>query len=94
MALEDAATLADTLALVGDSTESLSNWQSHRQTRIAKIVAFTARGGDMRKATSSPVQQIIKEWVMWLYFCWAGKDGGLAWIYGYRTDDAMKESKT
>ena len=96
MAFEDAATLADALALSGNAgtvSENLSKWESHRRKRIAKIVAFTARGGNMRKATSSPLQQIVKEWVMWLFFWWSGKDGGLQWIYSYRIEDAMKEIK-
>ena len=67
--------------------EYISKWQAHRQERIAKIAAFTAKGGDMRKHTSSTLQQVLKEWMTWLYFWYIGTEGGMAWIYKYKTDD-------
>ncbi|KIW93258.1 uncharacterized protein Z519_05863 [Cladophialophora bantiana CBS 173.52] len=54
MAFEDALTLANTLALL-DKKESaphqdlLTQWQSARKDRVKKILAFTSKGGDMRK---------------------------------------------
>lgn len=100
MAFEDAATLADALNLAASPSSTptdntnlqaiISRWQSHRQQRIAQVVAFTARGGDMRRAKTSTLQQIIKEWIMWLYFTWLGPEGGLRWAYSYDTSEALK----
>jgi len=92
MAFEDALTLADALNAVKskESTlrETLSHWQSIRQARIKKILAFTSKSGDMRKHSVSPFQQLVKEWAMWIYFLWVGQDGGLSWVYDYDTASA------
>ncbi|KIY01055.1 uncharacterized protein Z520_03721 [Fonsecaea multimorphosa CBS 102226] len=93
MAFEDALTLADTLALLlPDKKESqrhqdhlLEQWQTLRKDRVKKILAFTSKGGDMRKSSPSTLQQIVKEWVMWAYFLFIGEDAGLSWIYEYDT---------
>ncbi|KIW32303.1 uncharacterized protein PV07_03857 [Cladophialophora immunda] len=91
MAFEDALTLADTLALL-DKKESarhqdlLAQWQTTRRDRVKKILAFTSKGGDMRKSSASTFQQIVKEWVMWAYFLFIGEDAGLSWIYEYDTE--------
>lgn len=89
MAFEDAITLADTFTRMNtkdsDLQRLLMSWQTERQQRIEKILAFTARGGDMRKASPSTFQQIFKEWALWAYFLWVGEDGGLSWVYEYDT---------
>lgn len=92
MAFEDALTLADTLASLATKESApqnpLEQWQATRQARVKKILAFTSKGGDMRKHSVGTFQQIIKEWAMWAYFLWLGKDGGLSWIYEYDTAKA------
>lgn len=89
MAFEDAITLADTLTRMNskdsDLQRLLNSWQTVRQSRIEKILAFTARSGDSRKASPSTLQQIFKEWAMWAYFLWKGEDSGLSWIFEYDT---------
>ncbi|KIW67550.1 hypothetical protein PV04_06794 [Phialophora macrospora] len=96
MAFEDALTLADTLSALkrkendaeSAPRDALKQWQSMRQERIQKILAFTSKGGDMRKHSVSTVQQLVKEWLMWVYFLWVGEEGGLSWIYKYDTTQA------
>jgi 2-polyprenyl-6-methoxyphenol hydroxylase-like FAD-dependent oxidoreductase len=93
MAFEDALTLADTLSALETKEkdkesaprEALTQWQCMRQERVKKILAFTSKGGDMRKHSVSTVQQLVKEWLMWAYFLWVGDEGGLSWIYEYDT---------
>ena len=91
MAFEDALSLADTLASLATKESSprnnLEQWQATRQARVKKILAFTSKGGDMRKSSVGTFQQIFKEWAMWAYFLWVGEDAGLSWIYEY---DATK----
>ncbi|KAK5055429.1 hypothetical protein LTR84_013179 [Exophiala bonariae] len=69
-----------------DLPHALRPWQTARQARIEKILAFTARSGDTRKASASTLRQIFKEWAMWAYFLWVGEDAGLSWIYHYDTN--------
>ena len=94
MAFEDAITLADTLALLKNKESSIQDllmqWQTMRRARVKKILAFTSKGGDMRKSSVSPFQQLVKEWAMWAYFLWVGKDAGLSWIYEYDTKKATQ----
>lgn len=93
MAFEDAATLADTLASLKEketAANAIKKWQTARQERVKKILAFTSSGGDMRKGSVSTLRQIFKEWAMWLYFHWVGKDAGLSWIYTFDTKKAME----
>ncbi|KAH0845077.1 hypothetical protein AYO21_01662 [Fonsecaea monophora] len=94
MAFEDALTLADTLSLLNKSEprdqgnhhlDLLREWQTARRARVKKILAFTSRGGDMRKSSTSTFRQLLKEWVMWAYFLFVGKDAGLSWIYEFDT---------
>lgn len=93
MALEDAITLADTFGLIRDKrtvpADFLSQWQTVRQERVKKILQFTSTGGDIRKSSVGTYQQIIKEWVMWAYFWWLGKEGNTSWIYEYDTKTAV-----
>ena len=86
MAFEDAVTLSD-LIVEGASglKERLGGWETRRKERIEKVVTFTSRSGDSRKASTSSFQLIVKEWAMWLFFLIKGKDLGLAWMYGYDT---------
>lgn len=87
MAFEDAATLAE-LIVAGQSglKERLDGWEKRRKERVERVVAFTSRSGDSRKASSSTFQLIIKEWLMWAFFLVKGKDMGLAWMYEYDTE--------
>lgn len=90
MAFEDAVTLADVLGQLktkqsSDLKSLLGNWQTTRQTRVEKVLAFTSKSGDLRKSKPSTLQQILKEWAMWAYFLWIGKDAGISWIYEYDT---------
>ncbi|EXJ77621.1 hypothetical protein A1O3_09849 [Capronia epimyces CBS 606.96] len=93
MAFEDAITLADTLALIDgkdeDPAESVKQWQTDRRERTKKILQFTSTGGNMRKSSVSTYKQIIKEWVMWAYFLWVGKEARTSWIYEYETKRAV-----
>jgi 2-polyprenyl-6-methoxyphenol hydroxylase-like FAD-dependent oxidoreductase len=98
MALEDAGTLANALGLSLEERpvissvevrESLRKWQTHRQERVAKITAFSARGGDMRRPTANVVQQVLREWTMWAVFWWAGSVERMKWIYKYDIHDAL-----
>ena len=92
MAFEDALTLAGVLKTM-ESKEStprefVDKWQSVRQARIKKILAFTSKGGDVRKSSVSTPQRLFKEWMMWAYFLWVGEEAGLSWIYEYDTANA------
>jgi 2-polyprenyl-6-methoxyphenol hydroxylase-like FAD-dependent oxidoreductase len=100
MALEDAGTLAKALALsLKDSPndwnvrhlETLSQWQTHRQERIAKIAELSARGGNMRRATTSVWQQVLRDWTLWMVFRWAGSAERMKWIYLYKVEEANCE---
>jgi len=90
MAFEDAASLAQVFAgnkrpeAEIDLTSALQQWQNQRQERVRKVRAFTATSSATRKATSSWLQQIVKEYLMWIYFLVKGKDGGFAWIYSHK----------
>lgn len=89
MAFEDAASLAMAFSRssgAAELNEQISEWQVARQARVRKIKAFTAQGGDMRRATPSVFQQVMKEWAMWAYFWVKGKDSGLAWVYEHKEE--------
>jgi len=89
MAFEDAASLAKVFAetidlRAHDIATLLQCWESRRQTRVRKIKAFTAMSGETRKASSSWLQQVIKEYLMWIFFLVKGTEGGFAWIYSHQ----------
>ncbi|KAK7883751.1 hypothetical protein LTR67_010913 [Exophiala xenobiotica] len=92
MAFEDACSLADVLESVSgkeaDVLDHLTKWQTIRQQRVKQALAFTSKGGDMRKSSVSTFWQLFKEWTMWLYFRWVGPEAGLSWIYEYDTKKA------
>jgi 2-polyprenyl-6-methoxyphenol hydroxylase-like FAD-dependent oxidoreductase len=95
-ALEDAASLARSIiASSGSSSlqENIQTWQAERQERVRKIKAFTSKGGDMRKASASTLQQIVKEWAIWLWMWWVGKEGGLGWAYEHREEGPKVEMR-
>ena len=95
MALEDAETLAYTLA------ESLvplpydpaplslrlrtlaSDWNAHRHARVQKVIDFTTQNGALRKSSAHFYEQAAKEWLMWAMFKWEGPEGGVRWMYEY-----------
>ncbi|KPI40211.1 6-hydroxynicotinate 3-monooxygenase [Cyphellophora attinorum] len=87
MAFEDAASLAMVFER-SDTAEAfdkgVDEWQTTRQDRARKIKEFTTKSGDMRRTSPSVFQQIVKEWIMWLYFKVKGSDGGLAWVYEHK----------
>ena len=102
MALEDAETLAYTLAetLVplkhGEDEQSrlatlTSMWNSHRHARVARVVDFTTKGGAMRKSTPNFYEQAAKEWLIWAVFKWRGPEGGAQWMYEYSAEDVRAE---
>jgi 2-polyprenyl-6-methoxyphenol hydroxylase-like FAD-dependent oxidoreductase len=91
MAFEDAMTLAYILgrsSLVEFPKSLLLKWEAHRMERIAKILDFTTKGGDIRKPVRSSWERILKEWLMWIYLSWLGPQG-IKWIYDYRAEDVV-----
>lgn len=101
MGFEDAATLADAIALASSDKDSVEHvqdtiniWQKIRQERIAKISAFTKQGGDMRKATPSLFQQILREWILWVVFKYKRSGMGMDWILSYDTRETLAELKS
>lgn len=82
MALEDAETLAYTLVRVyaADSAstsldELFKAWEGHRMARIAKVIDFTTKNGNLRKASPHFYEQAAKEWLIWAMFKWMGQGG-------------------
>jgi 2-polyprenyl-6-methoxyphenol hydroxylase-like FAD-dependent oxidoreductase len=106
MAFEDAETLAYTLRDILDvqahhahmsleevkaiRAEKLGIWQRHRLERIAKVLDFTTKNGNQRKATSHLYEQAAKEWLMWAAMKFAGPTGGAAWLYEYNSESVLK----
>lgn len=98
MAFEDAATLSTCFAKLSQTSQlssvahnfdlaaDLTAWQVSRNERVEKVKAFSARGGAIRKATPGKMQMLVKESLMWGYFHLKGKEGGCAWLYGYRAE--------
>lgn len=99
MAFEDAETLSTVLSHAfmistcdDDRLESLlQKWENHRLSRLDAVLAFTSKGGAVRKATSSWIEQSIKEWIIWLVFKFKGAKGGMEWLYMYDTEDVLKD---
>jgi 2-polyprenyl-6-methoxyphenol hydroxylase-like FAD-dependent oxidoreductase len=99
MAFEDADTLAYVLARAisrgFDQRKSLpqlfENWERHRFERIGKVMAFTTRGGAIRKSNLSTYEQIAKEWLLWLMFKWTGPEGGAKWMYTYSAESVLAD---
>jgi hypothetical protein len=98
MALEDAKTLAYVLTRLYapdfSSTKSapaslMHAWNSHRQRRIAKVMDFTTKNGDLRKSSPHFYEQAAKEWIIWAVFKWAGPDGGAGWMYEYPAESVL-----
>jgi 2-polyprenyl-6-methoxyphenol hydroxylase-like FAD-dependent oxidoreductase len=92
-ALEDAASLARTLTSGFSSESSIQAWQRERRERVKKIKAFTSKGGDMRKSSASTLQQVVKEWAIWLWMWWIGKEGGLGWVYEHKEKGPSMEMR-
>jgi hypothetical protein len=59
--------------------------------RIGKVMAFTTRGGAVRKSNLGPYEQMSKEWLLWLAFKWIGPEGGAKWIYTYNPESILAE---
>ncbi len=102
MALEDAETLAYTLAeplvpLKQDETEQsrlsslTSKWNAHRHARVAKVVDFTTKGGALRKSSPHFYEQAAKEWIIWAAFKWMGSEGGAQWMYEYSAENVRAD---
>ncbi len=99
MAFEDGETLAHVLDRAFSSVfdqakdlpQLLAGWQQHRMKRIENVMAFTTRGGALRKANLSPAQMKVKEWVLWLLLKWVGPDGGAKWLYEYHAENVLAD---
>lgn len=100
MALEDAETLAYTLAesLIPPPPKNAKStynshlislataWNTHRQSRVKKVLDFTTKNGTLRKSSPHFYEQAAKEWVMWAMFKWTGPEGGVHWMYEYNAE--------
>lgn len=89
MAFEDAAALAmvfEKSASLDTFKRGITQWQTARRARVAKVKDLTAKSGDMRRGTPSVLQQIIKEWIMWLYFTIMGSEGVTGAIYSHKEE--------
>ena len=100
MALEDAETLAYTLAegltpppsnsgkATGDAQRSavIAAWNTHRHARVAKVMDFTSKNGSLRKSSPHFYEQAAKEWVLWAMFKWTGPELGVQWMYKYAAE--------
>jgi 2-polyprenyl-6-methoxyphenol hydroxylase-like FAD-dependent oxidoreductase len=71
--------------------EKLDKWQRHRQERVAKVLDFTTKNGNQRKATSHLYEQAAKEWLMWASMKFAGPTGGARWLYGYNAESVLSD---
>lgn len=100
MALEDAETLAYTIAealvpLPNGDPAPLSTltarWNSHRQARVAKVIDFTSKNGTLRKSSPHFYEQAAKEWLMWAMFKWAEPEAGMQWMYEYNGEIVRAE---
>ena len=96
MAFEDAETLCYTLAriLSPDATPStlstlVKKWEHHRFDRIAKVIQFTTKNGDLRKSSPHFYEKAAKEWIMWADFKWKGEKWGAEWMYSYNAEDVL-----
>lgn len=98
-AIEDAQTLAHALASAEkkgkedeDSSADLEHWDAHRRERVARITAYTMGNEKRLRMTFTPFMQTVREWMMWIMFRFVmPKDGGLAWLYGYRWESMTKD---
>ena len=100
MALEDAETLTYALGesltqpppnsgkATGDSRRAAvtSAWNAHRHYRVAKVIDFTSKNGQLRKSSPHFYEQAAKEWVMWATFKWAGPEAEMQWMYEYSAE--------
>jgi len=86
-AFEDASSLARVICAVedaGDLRSELQEWQQRRQERVRQVKAFTSKSGDIRRASPTMLQQIVKEWAIWAYMWLKGKEAGLGWVYAHK----------
>jgi 2-polyprenyl-6-methoxyphenol hydroxylase-like FAD-dependent oxidoreductase len=97
MAFEDAASLAVAFKEIlvsekptDDCVSIFQGWQTRRQERVRKVKVFTEKGGDIRRATPSLAQQIVKEWAMWAFFQVRGKDMGMSWLFSHEEDGPVE----
>ncbi|KAK9427796.1 hypothetical protein V1505DRAFT_395789 [Lipomyces doorenjongii] len=96
MAFEDAETFAYVLARVlapdfnaNDLPDVVSKWEHHRHARIAKVVDFTTKNGDLRKSSPHYYEQAAKEWIIWATFKFMGPEGGAHWMYAYNAESVL-----
>lgn len=95
-AFEDAETLGYVLSRVFASDfsieklpEIISKWEQHRFARIAKVIDFTTKNGDMRKSSNHFYEQAAKEWLIWAMFEFMGPEGGAHWMYTYNAESVL-----
>lgn len=95
-AFEDAETLGYVFSRVfaSDFTsdrlpEIIFKWEWHRFARIARVIDFTTKNGDMRKSSNHFYEQAAKEWLIWAMFKWMGPEGGAHWMYSYNAESVL-----
>jgi 2-polyprenyl-6-methoxyphenol hydroxylase-like FAD-dependent oxidoreductase len=104
MALEDAETLAYTLARSSSNNTTttttvakghhalarlIHRWKAHRQARLRQVKAFTDKNGRLRSPEASFAMQLAKEWFMWLMFRFVVTVEGMRWLFGYLGEDVV-----
>ena len=102
MALEDAETLAYTIAesltplRQSEDEESklaslTSKWNAHRHARVARVLDFTTKNGTLRKSSPHFYEQAGKEWLIWAVFKFMGSEGGAQWMYQYSAESVRAD---
>jgi 2-polyprenyl-6-methoxyphenol hydroxylase-like FAD-dependent oxidoreductase len=96
MAFEDAETLAYVLSRVfapdfklDTLAKMFQKWQTHRAARIAKVMDFTSKNGNLRKSSPHVYEQAAKEWVVWAALKFRGPEGGAEWMYSYSAESVL-----
>lgn len=95
-AFEDAETLGYVLSRVFATDfsfdklpEIITKWEQHRFARIAKVIDFTTKNGDIRKSSNHFYEQAAKEWLIWAMFKFMGPEGGAQWMYSYNAESVL-----
>ena len=69
---------------------SIEIWETHRKSRVSKIVAYTEDLAVKRKSAQNWVVQGIKEWAFWAILKVKGPAMGNEWVFEY---DGLQEMK-
>jgi len=70
-------------------SDMIAKWEQHRFARIAKVIDFTTKNGDMRKSSNHFYEQAAKEWLIWVMFKFMGPEGGAHWLYAYNAESVL-----